>query len=648
MATAVITPKKKLESGEQGPQRRFLQMTARKVERAADAADDGSEEVELSFSSDVPYERWYGTEILDHSKKSIRMERMEAGAPLLVNHDVDQHVGVVVPKSVVIANGRATARVRFGRSQFAQEVKQDVLDGIRSGVSVGYIVHKFEVNTDTEEYRAIDWEPIEISLASTPADITVGVGRTAEERHHVEVIQRGTTATAENTRSTMATQVVIPAPETVAAANEATQRNTERVTQLAAIADANKIGSAELASWINTGRTVESVKAELFEKRAAVQPGPTPAHSVSLNARESRDFSVMRAIRSLMGSQNPVLGEDAGFEREISEAIGKKFGRQSQGIFIPTNMRMLGGDQTSKVALAQARTLTSAVSNAPVDTILRADSFIELLRNLMAVRALGARVLSDLQGNVDFPKQTGAATLSWTGENPGAAVSASDQTFGKVSLSPKTAMAQTMFTRQFMVQSSIDIENLVRQDLATIVALGIDLAAINGSGASNQPTGIIGTSGVTVVALGTNGLAPDYNAIVDCETQLETNNIMVTQGGWLTTPGVKGKLRKTQMFASTNGSPVWDKDNVLGSYPAISSNQVPSTLTKGTSAGVCHAMIVGNWPDLLIGEWGAIEIIVDPYTQAGKGLIVITIHVMVDINVRYATSFTVIKDALIT
>ena len=151
---------------------------ALQVERAQ--IDDEARTATLAFASQQPYDRWWGREILDVSPTAMRMQRLSTGANLLVDHDTRDVVGVV--ETVEVGADRvARAVVRFGRSTRAQEVWQDVKDGIRRNVSVGYMIHGAKlIETDDEDndtYLVTDWEPYEVSLVSVPADPTVGVGR---------------------------------------------------------------------------------------------------------------------------------------------------------------------------------------------------------------------------------------------------------------------------------------------------------------------------------------------------------------------------------------------------------------------------------------------------------------------------------------
>jgi HK97 family phage major capsid protein len=328
----------------------------------------------------------------------------------------------------------------------------------------------------------------------------------------------------------------------------------------------------------------------------------------------------------------------AGFEREVSNEIARKLGRQASGFFMPTNLRM--PDNMGQRAVNVAG--TDNVGGFTVATELQ--SVIDLLRARMMTRALGARVLTGLQGDIAFPRITGGAALSWVGENPGSEVGESNLAFDQVVLTPKTAQASIPVSRQLLVQSSFDVEMMIRSDLATVGALGLDLAAINGSGSSNQPTGILNTSGIGAVAGGTNGLAPTWAHIVDLETQVAIDNADLGSLAYLTNSKVRGKLKTTEKASST-AQFVWENGELNG-YRAEASNQVPGNLTKGTATGVCSAIIFGNWNDLIIGEWGAMEIIVDPYSLKKKGLVELTSIMMADVAVRHPESFASMKDAL--
>jgi HK97 family phage major capsid protein len=265
-------------------------------------------------------------------------------------------------------------------------------------------------------------------------------------------------------------------------------------------------------------------------------------------------------------------------------------------------------------------------------------SLIELLRNKMMVRALGATVLSGLSETIAFPKQASAGTATWVADNPGADVADSNLTFAQITMTPKLLQSSTSFSRKLLLQSSVDVEALVRNDLMQIVARAIDLAAIAGTGAANQPKGILNQVGIGSVATG--GTALTYASFVLQETQVAAANADIGTMAYLTTAGMRGKLKQVAKLANTLALPVWNDGEVNG-YRAEVSNQMPIV----GSAPALHSCLFGVWNQLLIGEWGALEVIVDPYRLKKQGMIEVTTFDTCDVNVRHPESFSAITDA---
>lgn len=608
------------------------------IERAA--VDEDSRTVELAFSSELPYERSWGIEILDHAPGSIRLGRLQAGGPLLMDHDIRDHVGVI--ESVRIdADLVGRAVVRFGRSARAEEVYQDVLDGIRRNVSVGYVIHKAERSEVDDErgldtFRVTDWEPLEVSIVSVPADSSVGVGRSADRKGDNPIIE----ITTEERTMSEETKIETPAKPEVSldevrrkAAADAEAEYSKRAQQIIALGEmhAKRGGEKLAAEALREGLTVDQFRQRLLEKLTSE---PLPSADIGMTQEEVRQFSFLRALNALANPGDRKAQEAAAFERECSDAVSEKLGRAAQGFFVPADV--------------QKRDLTVGTTTAgghTVSTDLLASSFIDLLRNRMMVMQMGAQMLSGLSGNIAIPRQTGGATAYWVAES--GAPTESQQAFDQVTMSPNTVGAFTDISRKLMLQSSLDVEAFVRNDLATVLALAIDLAAINGSGSSNQPEGILNTSGIGDVEGGTNGLAPTWDHIVELETDVAVANADVGSLGYLTNAKVRGKLKTTEQFSSTNGQPVWGSgDAPLNGYRAGVSNQVPSNLDKGTSTGVCSAIIFGNWADLIIGQWGTLDLMVDPYTGSTSGTVRVVALQDVDIAVRHAVSFSAMQDAL--
>lgn len=263
---------------------------------------------------------------------------------------------------------------------------------------------------------------------------------------------------------------------------------------------------------------------------------------------------------------------------------------------------------------------------------------MELLRNRTLLVQLGGRVLSGLRGNVDIPTQTGAATAYWLGEDD--AITPSDQTFGSINLTPHTVGGVTRFTRRMLLQSSPDVENVVRSDLAEVVSIAIDAVGINGGG-SNEPSGILQTSGIAPIT--TSGTLT-WAKILEFIAAVEGANADRGSLAFLTNAATKATLLST---VKETGFPVylWEYtdsgEGRMAGHRAFSSNNVPANLGVGEDKS---AIIFGNWNDVLIGHWGVLDLLADPYTDMNKGAIRVRALMDVDVALRHPASFAAAQD----
>ena len=383
--------------------------------------------------------------------------------------------------------------------------------------------------------------------------------------------------------------------------------------------------------------------------RGAQRPEP----GIGMSPRETRQYSLVRAINAAI--RNDWRGAE--LEMEASEATAQRLGRQPQGFFVPFDYLAGGGAAERSVQVRTERGFqfmperrdmsvgTDGAGGYTVATDLLASSFIDLLRNAMMTQRAGARMLTGLVGDVAIPRQAAGATAYWVAEGSAPTESANTSMFDQVTMAPKTVGAWADITRKLLMQSSLDIEALVRNDLATVLALAIDKAALHGSGSSNQPTGIAATSGIGSVAGGTNGAAPSYANLIALETEVAQDNADIGRVAYMTNTKVRGKLKSTVI--GTDQRMVWAEGGTpINGYPAWVTNQVASDLTKGSASGICSAIFFGNWGDLLVGMWGGLDILVDPYTASTTGTVRVIALQDVDVAVRHAESFAAMLDAL--
>ena len=618
------------------PDKAQMQQMSRFAVFQHESVDVEKRTVEVAFSSEEPVERWFGDEVLSHAQGAVDLSRLNDGGAVLFNHDWDDQIGVI-ERAWIDADKRGRALVRFGNGAKAAEKFQDVQDGILRHISVGYSIVNFEeeVSDDNRTFTATRWQPYEISFVTVPADPTVGVGRSAEpfiENPVNPTHEKGNRNMDKNQIPAAAETPAVAIPAAVATdtsntAERGMQNERARVSELLAIGRSYAAhGGIEAAEKvIKEGGSEAQLRAAIM---ANMQTKPTvTAGEIGMTDKEQREFSLLRAMSAAATGK----WDKAGLEREVSEELEKRHGRAAAGFFVPTDL------------IARAYSKGNAANGGNViENDFREDLFIELLRNRLAVAQLGATVLDGLVGDITIPKHLTGNTVQWVDENGSA--TESNATFGQMSLKPKTVTANTELSRKFILQSSLSAEQFARSELLKAMMLGIDLAAINGKGTGNEPTGILNTAGIGAVEIGANGGAPEWKHIVALESAIAAANADIGDLAYITNARVRGLL-KTKLKADGVSGYIWqDGATPLNGYRCAVSNQIPSNLTKGTAANKCSPLIFGNWSDLMIAHWGVLDVIVDPYTKSTTGAVRITTLQDVDIAVRHVESFAAIKD----
>lgn len=586
---------------------------------------DDPNEMSFSFSSETPVDRGWGREILRHESGCADFSRMTT-APYLWNHNRDAVLGVVRKAWIVDKKGYCT--VKWSKEEEAQKYKRQVDEGILSNISFAYSIEEIkEVPTmgqKTPDFHVNRWTPLEVSLVSVPADNTVGVGRSNSSESRMVVIEEQVGNMEENLDQVR---------------GEAITLERERIATINALG--HRHGFADLArDLIGNGASIEAARSAFLDKIGSnTTPVAQPANPLGLTEKEQRSYSIVKAINAAVNSD----WSKAGFERECSLEIAKKTGKDPRGFFVP--VRDLKVEQRASYAVG-----APATGGNVVQTDLLAQNFIDILRNRVAVVNLGATMLSGLSGNVAIPRQNGASTTYWVAEN--GAITQSEGTFDQVPLNPKTIAARSQLSRLMLLQPSIDIEQFVRMDFAKVIALGIDLAAIAGTGTAGQPTGILNTAGIGSVALGTNGAVPTWASIVQLETEIAQDNADVGSLAYLSNAKVRGKLKTTLKSVSSVSEFIWqdtqmmDGIGMMNGYKACSTNQIPSNLTKGSGTNL-SAAIFGNWADLIIGEWGVLEILPNQLGAGyNSGAVDIRVMQTLDIAVRHPESFAAATDII--
>ena len=598
--------------------------------------------IEFPFSSEYPVARYFGNEVLSHDRNAADLSRLNDGAPLLFNHDPDRVIGVVERGWIDDTKKRGYVSVRFSKNPFAQEVLTDVKDGILRNVSFGYQITDLEQRA-SGDFVANSWTAMEVSLVSIPADPSVGLGRAFSAQPAATAVSQPTQPEPEVQMETTLDLSGVRAE----AAQEAAKAERARISGITALTE--KHGMADIGrQLIESGRSLDEARAAVLDKIGA-KTVETVA-PVEMASQERSSYSLTAGIRAMLTGD--WSSREAGLVRELSKEVEKSGVAKTteRSFFVPFS------------ALSQRATyVTSGTTTGGnlVQTDLQEQDFIEFLRNNATLLQLGVRTMPGLVGNVAIPRRSGVASTYYLSSQT-TAITQSESTFDQVTMAPKNLAALSKYSRQTLLQGTPGIEELVRRDLTDGINLAIDLGILNGSGSSGQPTGVLQTAGIGSVALGTNGGAITLEKVVDLETAVMTVNGAVNANSvaYLTNYKVLAALKKLRAGGSTTGDGpfLFNTDaaglgrgptpGTLNGYALAASNQVPSTLTKGSSSGVCSALLMGDFSQAMVGFWGnGLEITIgEDSDDFSKALTSVRGIVTYDVAVRDPKSFAAILD----
>lgn len=593
-----------------------------------DAADDMA--ISFPASSGIEVERWWGTEVLSHDKSAVRMGRIDGGAaPLLFNHNWDDPIGMI--DGGRLKDGKLIVDAHLFDTERAREVKA-MLDGGLRNVSIGYEIHAMEEEVKSQRFTATDWEPLEVSIVTIPADPSVGVGRNADATvtKPVQVtrmgIQPANPATtkeaimAENQNAQAGATADIQVTENGSPEQRMNPADIEvrRKQAITNLCSANNLDSRFAQRWIADGASLETVADDMIQIMAERGKSASAPALLDMSRKEVASYSVLRALRAAQSKD----WSKAGLELEAHKAVMARAGvqpRNGASFFVPMDVQARGRRDMTVAGVSGSNYLVST-DNQP-------GSFIDLLRNDSAVLALGATRLTGLVGNITIPRMTAGGTAYWLGDE-NTAITESQATIGQVSLSPKNVAALTEISHQLMQQSDPSVESMVMNDLAAVLGLAVDVACIRGSGLSGQPHGIVGTSGVG--SFDTDA-TDTFSDVVSAQTDVMAANALKPGCAYLADPASAALLMGRSRFASTD-TPIWNGnllEGTMAGFPCKATNQMsPNT------------MLFGWWPSIIVAEFGVLELAVNPYSDFTRGLSQIRAWYSMDTAMRYPGAFS--------
>lgn len=537
--------------------------------------------LDFAVASNLPIKMSYGTEVLVIGEENIKLDRLRSAGNIVFSHDKEEILGKVL--DAYIADGLLRVKARF--SEHSEHFGM-IKDGTLTSVSVGYLVHRYE-NRDGILY-AMEWEPIEVSLVAIPADITVGIGRSLDT-NEIKVTPTVADSTVESKPIIKITKEEIQMENTI---------NYRGIGSQYGLSEAD-INFAERSALTET--QFQNLIIEKLQNKAVA----TRANDVELNEREVEQYSLARAILAF----DPKSGVKAGFESEVSEQIARTLGKSTNGLFIPQQVL--------------ERDMSAGGTNLGKDFVqsINPGMFVNYAFNTTLANKLGVNFITGLRENLQIPKITGATTFAWYSEN-GEIVQA-DPATGQITLAPKRGGASFNYSNMLLKQSNPSIEAYLVGHIRDSVAVGIDNAVFNGTGLLGQPSGIL-TSVTTNTVTGTSF---SHAKSLDFPAKIATANRLSGKLAYVTNPTV-GALLKSREKSSGYPSYLITDDNKMAGYNVFESNQIGAS-----------TLLFGDFGMVVVGQWGGIELIINPYTNAKKGLVEITAQAMLDVAVLDEKAF---------
>ena len=375
---------------------------------------------------------------------------------------------------------------------------------------------------------------------------------------------------------------------------------------------------------------VEELTRELKDAQLSEAARKAQANQRVLTPQEKKDirrFSISKFLRQALPGET-MDGIEAEMAAEGKREFMEGIKGAAEGVFLPS-------------ALLRTYYYTNASEDDYGKAFIEQTglTYIGKLRNATLGRKLGVRYLDGLQGNIAFV--TGGADAAWVAEE--AAASKQKPAYSKKVMSPKRLQVLQGVTYDLMHQTSKALDNLIMEDMVKAHAVALDAAIFTGSGSSGQPTGVLAASGVNDITIDTDGGPLTYNLLVQMETEVGIDNgLLDSTLAYVSNAKVQGKLKTIPQIA---GYPYYlMNDGKVNGYPFYMSNAIPSNLTKGSSSGVCSAIIFGNWSEVLVGSWGGLQLIVDPYSAKDKGVLEISAAAYHDVLVRTPAAFCKIDE----
>lgn len=635
--------------------------------------------VEFSLSSEDPYLRYMLNdeweiesyyEILDHSDGAIDFSRLKNGSNLFLNHDTS---GVVlgVIEDVKLIEKKIVEIARFSKNPEPDLVFRDILDGIRSKISVGYTV------TDMVEVEKINgirafrckFVPHESSVVGVAADDTIGIGRMRESKADLIIpISLESKKEKENLSETNGSKTeikIITEVKNMKTAEElALEAKTKAEADLAAQIEVGKtyeknvndiLAAGEAFNQLELAKEFISKKKSLaeFQKEIETQFATNPesflkkgqkdADDLGMSQKDIDKWSLHNYIRAWEDNKNGKTSGIKCFEVDVSQEVEKQTKTQSKGIKMPVDI-LRGKGITGPQKQQRSMAIGSATTGGNlVQTTLLTEMFVDVLRNTDVTSQLGFTVINGLRGYYNILRKTSAATVAWVAENGSAAESTA--LYDLINMTGKAVSGQSISSREQRLQSAVDADAFMMLDLIT--SLNNDKANkyFNGTGTSNQITGLLTQSSINSISPSANGDAPTWALMNQMKKEIRIDNV---QGvlKLIINAATEYALSITPKVTAMDHYLLDETTGRVANMETFVTNMLPSNITKGGSGATLSKAIACEPSNVVIGNWGGIDIIIDPYTYSSDFRLKISAIQDTDLVLKHPEAVCVFADII--
>ncbi|EEX7979183.1 phage major capsid protein [Escherichia coli] len=627
-------------------------------------------EFEIAFSSTQPYQRQFWDEqnqemvvldeILVHTPEAVDLSRLNNNAPLLFNHNFDNHIGVVC-NARIDADNVGRALVKFSKhGTLANDIRNKVIEGTMEKISVGYDIKEYHIDYAKGQLIVTKWAPFEISFVTVPADDSVGLNRslntitvnleakrdmTKEQIEQVkdeekEVAQVEETPVEENkepeVEETQERQVEeneenenledgkdAEHPESVDD-DSSTVRETEEIKEereaapveeeieeVAERSEEDELEIREIARELNIDD--EELKRALANKEMTPEAFRTKALNNITNAQRNNEqikdskmektFDLNNVIRSLV--DGAALGANEAEFSAMAAGAAMQRGRAARGgsVFVPTAAMRAAADGNTKTTL-----------EAVTDEKLLNDSYVAMLLPESVLGRLGVKVLSGLTSPTAIPKMTASSVESFGFVDENGAAPEGKAEFANVKMAPKTFAGGNPISRQSL-KTVPGIATLITDHINQAVRIKLEQLILSDKDNARGPAGVI--KQLVDASRVEKKAAFSYKDFLKEIAKLTDAGVPAQAIKFAMSGATAAELESTLKDNGVSGYII--ENGKLAGYEVVTSGVIP----------VDH-IVLGDFSAITIGEWGGLELDLDDSTYRAQGAIVPRIWVDLD------------------